>query len=97
MAVFPLVRIYKGSIQINGQEGAGYAISSWHVDDADALTTEDFSLFIEGKDRPDLIVLGVGSVMTHPFARLRMALTGAGSRLKFRQLLPPAGRESLAE
>ena len=52
---------HKGSIQINGQEGAGYVISSWHVDDADALTTEDFSLFIEGKDRPDLIVLGVGS------------------------------------
>ena len=73
---------HKGSIQINGQEGAGYAISSWQVDDADALTTDDFSLFIEGKDRPDLIVLGVGAVMTHPFAKLRMALTGVGIPLE---------------
>ena len=73
---------HEGSIQINGQEGAGYAISPWHVDDADKLTTDDFSLFIEGEEKPDLIVLGVGSVMTHPFAKLRMALTGAGIPLE---------------
>ena len=73
---------YHGSIQITGAEGSGYAISPWNVADPETLTTEDFDLFLNGEDRPDLIVLGVGSEMKHPFAKLRMKLTAAGIPLE---------------
>ena len=73
---------FEGSIQINGREGNGFAITPWQATNPDALTEDDFSLFLKGDARPDLIVLGIGAAMAHPFAQLRMALTAEGIPLE---------------
>jgi uncharacterized protein len=73
---------HDGSVLIKGQEGSGFVISAWSATKADILTRDDFSFFLKADDQPDLIVLGVGATMQHPFAQLRMALTGEGIPLE---------------
>lgn len=73
---------HPGSILITGEEGSGFAVHPWHASDANALTVEDFRQILELPLRPDLILLGVGEEMQHPFAPLRMAMTGAGIPLE---------------
>lgn len=73
---------HEGSVLIGGEEGSGFAIIPWDADRADELTRDDFAFFLNAENRPDLIILGVGTAMTHPFAKLRMALTGAGIPLE---------------
>ncbi|MGC6484927.1 MAG: Mth938-like domain-containing protein [Candidatus Puniceispirillales bacterium] len=73
---------HQGSVLIRGEEGSGFVITAWDADTADSLTRDDFQFFFDGVNRPDLIVLGVGASMQHPFAKLRMALTGAGIPLE---------------
>ncbi|CAI8346376.1 MAG: hypothetical protein CNE91_01565 [SAR116 cluster bacterium MED-G04] len=73
---------HPGSVLINGEEGEGFSIQSWPVNDPEALTVTDFTILLESPQRPDLILLGVGEQMNHPFAKLRMAMTGAGIPLE---------------
>ena len=71
-----------GSILILGEEGDGFTIDSWHATDPDTLTIDDFNPLLKAKNRPDLILFGVGAVMGHSHAKLRMAMTGMGIPLE---------------
>lgn len=73
---------HKGSVQINGAEGDGFTISPWQAVDPDTISKDDFAVFLDGPNRPDLVVLGVGTEMKHPYAKLRIAMTGAGMPLE---------------
>jgi len=69
---------YNGSVMITGEEGTGYVIEPWSVDDADNISVDNLGRIYQSADRPNLIVLGIGDEMSHPFAQLRVALSKHG-------------------
>ena len=78
-------QFHGGSVLITRQE-EGFAIHDWMRPDAsleetlgiDDLGVEDFAVIFNLSIRPDLILFGAGEVLTHSFARLRVAMTEAG-------------------
>lgn len=64
-----------GSVMISGADGIGFTITPWAIDDPEQITAENLSQLYDMKDRPNLIVLGIGKEMNHPFSKLRAALS----------------------
>ena len=65
----------KGSVIITGAEGTGFEISNWPGKKAEAISPKKLELIYKSKNTPDLIILGVGQVMDHPFQALRADLS----------------------
>lgn len=66
---------HDGSILITGADEVGFTISPWSVRYGDELEAKDLDPIYDSKDRPMLILIGVGPVMTHPYAKLRAELS----------------------
>jgi len=69
---------YAGSVMITGEDGTGYVIEPWSVDDAETISVDNLGRIYQSANRPNLIVLGIGDQMNHPFAQLRAALSKQG-------------------
>jgi len=66
---------HEGSILITGADEVGFDIAKWAVSLGDELEAKDFDPIYASKDRPMLILIGVGPVLSHPFNKLRAALS----------------------
>jgi uncharacterized protein len=47
-----------------------------------ALSRQDFAVFLDRADKPDMVVLGVGTTLKHPPAEVRKAFREAGVGLE---------------
>ena len=65
----------KGGVLITGAEGTGFSITPWAVDDADKIDAASLAPLYQTPELPNLIVLGVGAKMQHPFLKLRAELS----------------------
>ena len=81
----------KGSVMIMGEEGSGYGVDAWSIDDAENITADSLRRIYQSADRPNLIVLGIGDNMNHPFASLRAELSPQGIAVEI-QTTPAACR-----
>ncbi|OAB56599.1 hypothetical protein AY599_23955 [Leptolyngbya valderiana BDU 20041] len=86
-AVPPIDAFGEGGFRIAGarKEGSQLIVDGaarpWPAD-PDALTPEDFRVFLARDDRPDMVVLGVGPSLKHPPAAVRKAFREAGVGLE---------------
>lgn len=67
-----------GSVLIFGADGTGFTILPWAMDDPDTIDAAALAPLYQMKDAPNLIVLGVGAHMKHPFLKLRAELSTQG-------------------
>ena len=65
----------KGGVLITGAEGTGFTITSWAVDDPEMINAASLAPLYQADTPPNLIVLGVGAKMQHPFLKLRAELS----------------------
>ena len=65
----------KGGVLITGAEGTGFTITSWAVDDPEMIDAASLAPLYQADTPPNLIVLGVGEKMQHPFLKLRTELS----------------------
>lgn len=82
---------HEGSLIIKGQDGDGFAIQSWEIDDPEKITRESLSAIYDNENRPMLVLIGVGSSISHPFAKLRVELSKEGIGVEI-QTTPAACR-----
>ena len=73
---------YLGSVIIHGEDATGFTINTWKIKDAANLSLTDFAPIFELTSPPDLMLLGVGEIMPHPFAPLRVDFTAKGIPLE---------------
>lgn len=57
------------------------AARGWSVSDQ-PLTADDFTIFLDRKDRPDMVILGMGERLKHPASDVRKAFREAGVGLE---------------
>ena len=65
----------KGGVLITGAEGTGFTITTWAVDDPEMIDAASLAPLYQADTPPNLIVLGVGEKMQHPFLKLRAELS----------------------
>lgn len=65
---------HQGSILILGQDLTGFEIRPWKATTADDISPASLEAIYQSTHRPDLILIGVGGEMSHPFAKLRSDL-----------------------
>jgi len=86
-AVPPIDAFGEGGFRIAGARKDGSqlivdgAARPWAAD-PDALTPDDFAIFLDRADKPDVVVLGVGAALKHPPAAVRKAFRDAGVGLE---------------
>lgn len=86
-AVPPIDAFGEGGFRIAGARKDGSqlivdgAARAWTADPS-ALTPEDFKVFLDRADKPDMVVLGVGATLKHPPAEVRKAFREAGVGLE---------------
>ena len=73
---------YLGSVIIHGEDATGFTINTWKIKDAANLSLTNFAPIFELTSPPDLMLLGVGESMSHPFERLRVDFTAKGIPLE---------------
>ena len=83
--------IHHGSMLITGEDDIGFSISLWNIKAGDELTAAHLDPIYDSENRPMLIVVGVGPDMTHPYAKLRAALSPKGIAVEI-QTTPAACR-----
>lgn len=66
---------HEGSILITGADEVGFDIAHWDIKAGDELEAKHLDPIYAAKERPMLIIIGVGAQMTHPFAKLRAELS----------------------
>jgi len=70
--------VHEGPILILGADISGFSIHPWRVTDRTAISKDDFVEVLSSPYRPDLVVIGVGASMDHPYMSLRRDLNAAG-------------------
>ena len=65
----------KGGVLITGAEGTGFTITPWAIDDPEKIDAASLAPLYQADIPPNLIVLGVGAKMQHPFLKLRAELS----------------------
>ncbi|MGJ3232654.1 MAG: Mth938-like domain-containing protein [Oceanicaulis sp.] len=86
-AVPPIDAFGEGGFRIAGARKDGSqlivdgAARPWDADPL-ALTADDFKVFLDRADKPDVVVLGVGAKLTHPPSEVRRAFREAGVGLE---------------
>ncbi|MFP4518456.1 MAG: Mth938-like domain-containing protein [Oceanicaulis sp.] len=83
----PIDAFGEGGFRIAGarKEGSQLIVDGaarpWRADAAN-LTADDFKVFLDRPDKPDMVVLGVGPALKHPPAEVRKAFREAGVGLE---------------
>jgi len=69
---------HQGPVLIIGEDVSGFSITPWLVDDRENLSKNDFETVLNAAYRPDLLIIGVGHAMDHPYLDLRRSLNAEG-------------------
>lgn len=76
--VFSNDQVHEGPMMIIGEDISGFSIHLWKVSDRSAISKKDFDLVLNAVHRPDLVIVGVGTAMNHPYMDLRRELNAEG-------------------
>ncbi len=66
---------HQGSVLIIDAENDGFIIQPWGILDPDMITRKSLDAIYNAANRPMLVLLGVGTTLSHPFAKLRAELS----------------------
>jgi len=69
---------HQGPVLIIGEDVSGFSITPWLVDNRENLSKNDFKTVLNAAHRPDLLIIGVGDAMDHPYTDLRRNLNAEG-------------------
>jgi len=69
---------HQGPVLIIGEDVSGFSITPWLVDNRENLSKNDFKTVLNAAHRPDLLIIGVGHEMDHPYTDLRRNLNAEG-------------------
>ena len=76
--VFSNDQVHEGPVLIIGEDISGFSINRWHIRDRENFSTDDFKPALTAAHRPDLLIIGVGDAMDHPYTDLRRNLNAEG-------------------